>query len=63
MAIPAKFLNEFMNNPRLKEIHSPIGTRPVDLKVFREVIRDVLSNKAFVQTFVNDALKKGQFRM
>jgi hypothetical protein len=64
--IPARFIREFMKNPRL--IRKPgdpetVGTRPVDLRIFKAAIQDVLSNKAFMQEFANAIIKKGQFTL
>jgi hypothetical protein len=63
---PDRFIREFMKNPRL--VPKPgeggtNGTRPVDLRIFKSAIQDVLSNKAFMQEFANAIIKKGQFTL
>jgi hypothetical protein len=55
-------LKEFMKSGRLTAIR-PNGTRPVDLKVFQQVIRETLQNKKVVQELVNAAVKQGSFQM
>jgi len=60
--IPQILIKEFMKNERLLGTR-PNGTRPVDLRVFQQVIRETLQNKAVVQNLVNAALKQGAFQI
>jgi hypothetical protein len=61
-SIPQILLKEFMKSERLVGVR-PNGTRPVDLKVFQQVIRETLQNKAVLQNIVNAAVKQGVFRV
>jgi hypothetical protein len=63
-AIPQIFIKEFMKSERLvPKPGGSNGTRPVDLKVFQQVIRETLENKAVLQQIVNAAVKQGQFQV
>ncbi len=61
--IPKRFVAEFMKSDRLKALGGTNGTRPVDLRVFKAAIQEVLSNKAFMEQLVNASLKQGSFRL
>ena len=62
MAIPSKYVLEFMNNPRLKGF-SPKGTRPADLAVMKQVIAETLSDRAFLEQLANYAVKQGEIKL
>jgi hypothetical protein len=63
ISIPAKFVTKFMTHPRITDLHSPAGTRPIDLKAFRAAITETLANREFMQELVNAAIKQGQFQI
>jgi hypothetical protein len=56
--IPLTLLKEFMVNERLTGVR-PNGTRPIDLKVFQQVIQETLQNEKILQKLVNTAGKQG----
>ncbi len=60
--IPAKYLNEFMTNPRLKGFR-PNGTRPADLALMKQIIQETLSKPAVLEGLANYALKQGQLKI
>ena len=60
--IPQLLLREFMKNKRWTA-DRPDGTRPVDLKIFQQVIRETLQDKAVIQSLANAALKQGTFQV
>lgn len=60
--IPAKYLSEFMTNPRLKGF-SPKGTRPADLAIMKQVIQETLSKPAVLEGLANYAMKQGQLKI
>jgi hypothetical protein len=60
--IPQIFIKEFMKSQRLVGV-SPAGTRPIDLKLFQQVIRETLQNKEVLQNIVNAAVKQGAFQV
>lgn len=60
--VPQILLKEFMKSKRLTGVQ-PNGTRPVDLKVFQQAIRETLQNKAVLQEVVNAAVRQGSFQM
>ena len=60
--IPQLLLREFMKNKRWTA-DRPDGTRPVDLKIFQQVIRETLQDKAVIQSLANAALKRGTFQV
>ena len=62
MAGIAKYVNEFMSNPRLKG-PNPKGTRPADVLVMKRVITETLSNRAFLERLVNYAMKQGEVKL
>lgn len=51
-------LREFMASPRIKAKYAPNGTKPVDIKVFREAITQVLSNSKFIVELGKQAIKE-----
>lgn len=61
-SIPQIMLKEFMKSERLVG-PLPNGTKPVDIKLFQQVIRETLSNKAVIQDIVNAAVRQGAFQM
>jgi hypothetical protein len=61
-SIPQILIKEFMKSERLVGPR-PNGTRPVDLKVFQQVIRETLANKEVLQNLVNAAIKQGAFQV
>ena len=60
--IPQLLVKEFMKSKRWTG-DRPDGTRPVDLRVFQQVIRETLADKAVIQNIVNAALKQGSFQV
>ena len=64
MATPISqiLIKEFLKTPRLIA-GPPNGTRPIDLKIFQQAIRETLANKEVVQSLVNSAMKQVEFRV
>jgi len=60
--IPQILIKEFMKSDRLTAVR-PNGTRPVDITVFKQVIQEVLQNKAVLQNIVNTAARQGTFQL
>jgi hypothetical protein len=60
--IPQILIKEFLKNPRLTA-GPPNGTRPIDLKIFQQAIRETLANKEVLQSVVNSAMKQVEFRV
>lgn len=56
--IPLTLVKEFMMSERLKGLGTN-GTRPVDLRVFQQVIQESLQNVKILQKLVNTAGKQG----
>jgi len=50
IVIPPKLVAEFMGNPRLKG-HGTNGTRPLDMRVFQDVITEVLNSAEFQKAY------------
>ena len=61
-SIPQILIKEFMKSERLVGVR-PNGTRPVDMKVFQQVIQEVLQNKTVLQNLVNAVVKQGVFQV
>jgi hypothetical protein len=57
IVIPAKFVAEFMDNPRFKGLGTN-GTRPLDMRVFKEVITEVLNNPEFQRSFAKTVVRE-----
>lgn len=57
--IPAKYVDEFMRNPRIKGL-SPKGTKVADIAVMKRVISETLSNPAFMERLVNYAMPQAE---
>ncbi len=60
--IPQLLVKEFMKNKRWTA-DRPDGTRPVDMRVFQQVIRETLADKAVIERIANAALKQGVFQV
>jgi hypothetical protein len=60
--IPQILIKEFLKNPRLTA-GPPNGTRPIDLKIFQQAIRETLANREVLQSVVNSAMKQVEFRV
>jgi hypothetical protein len=63
MAIPSKYVSEFMKNPRLTRPGGTAGTKPADRAVMKKVITETLSDPAFMEQLVNYAMKQGTIKL
>ena len=55
-------VKEFMKHPRIIG-PQPNGTKPIDQRIFQQVIRETLANKEVVQILVNSAMKQVDFKV
>jgi hypothetical protein len=61
ISIPTKFIGQFMNEKRIADLlKGAPGLRPLDIKVFRAVVTEVLNSKEFAQAYASEVLKKSQ---
>lgn len=61
--LQSKYAAEFAANARRLVIESAPGTRPVDVKIMKQVFNELLANRGFVQDLTNYALRQGELKI
>ncbi len=63
-AIPAKFIGQFMKEKRIVDLlKGAPGTKPVDIRVFKTIVTEVLNSKEFAQSYASEVLRRSQLIM